>query len=65
MATAEMLSLPFETVPDDWLLSPEIGAAERERNQLRTEVDRLKIKETALPGRVSRRLKSGDGLADS
>ena len=45
MATAEMLSLPFETVPDDWLLPPEIGAAERERNQLRTEVDRLKNKE--------------------
>ena len=45
MATAEMLSLPFEAVPDDWLLPPETGAAERERNQLKTEVERLKSKE--------------------
>lgn len=45
MATAQMLSLPFEPVPDEWLLPPEVTAAEREKNNLISEVERLRSKE--------------------
>lgn len=42
MASAKMLDLPFLPVPDDWLRPPESNEAERENNQLKAEVARLK-----------------------
>ncbi len=42
MTSAKMLSLPFTPIPDDWLLQPENSRAERENQQLKEELARLK-----------------------
>ena len=48
MATAKMLSLPYEPVPDDWLVPPESSDTEREKNRLQAELDRLKKTEPQI-----------------
>ena len=42
MASAKMLSLPFVSIPDDWLLPPESNEAERENKRLQTKLEQLK-----------------------
>ncbi len=42
MATAKMLSLPFEAVPDSWLVQPESNEAERNKRRLESELARLR-----------------------
>ena len=41
MMTARSLGLPFEPIPEDWILPPENSPAERENARLREEVNRL------------------------
>ena len=45
MATARMVSVPFEPVPDGWLRPPEPTDAERENRRLREEIAHLKSAE--------------------
>ena len=42
MMTARSLGLPFEPIPEDWILPPENSPAERENARLREEVNRLR-----------------------
>ena len=42
MMTARSLGLPFEPIPEDWILPPENNPAEREHARLREEVNRLR-----------------------
>lgn len=42
MVTAKSLDLPFVPVKDDWLLTPESNAIERENRQLKEEINRLR-----------------------
>ena len=42
MMTARSLGLPFEPIPDSWLVSPENSPTERENARLQDEVNRLK-----------------------
>lgn len=42
MASAQMCSLPFVEIPDDWLLPPESNEAEKEITKLREEVKRYR-----------------------
>ena len=42
MASANMCSLPFVNIPDDWILPPENNDTEKEITKLRTEVEKYK-----------------------
>ena len=42
MMTARSLGLPFEPIPEDWILPPENSPAERDNARLREEVNRLR-----------------------
>ena len=42
MASAQMLSIPFVSVPNGWLRPPELNDTERENNRLREEIAQLK-----------------------
>ena len=42
MASAQMCSLPFAEIPDDWILPPESNDTEKENAKLREEVERYK-----------------------
>lgn len=42
MATAKMLSLPFVSIPEEWLLKPENNKTERENSRLQKELEQLK-----------------------
>ena len=42
MMTARSLGLPFEPIPDNWILPPENSPAERDNARLREEVNRLR-----------------------
>ena len=48
VATAKGLGLPFEPIPDNWLLPPENNPMERENVRLKEEVNRLKKTEPEL-----------------
>ena len=45
MGSTKMLSLPFEPVPDGWLIPPEKSKTEQKIQQLEKEVERLKRRE--------------------
>ena len=45
MASARMLSVPFVSIPDNWLLQPESNEEERENIRLKKELARLKMAE--------------------
>lgn len=42
MASAQMCSLPFAEIPDDWILPPESNDTEKENAKLREELERYK-----------------------
>ena len=42
MATAKMLSLPFFSIPEEWLLQPENNETERKNSRLQKELGQLK-----------------------
>ena len=48
MATAKMLGLAYETIPDTWRLKPEQGATQKEIAKLNEEIARLKKAEPAF-----------------
>ena len=42
MASAQMCSLPFAEIPDDWILPPESNDTEKENTKLREQLERYK-----------------------